>query len=124
MSDPTTSTDPISALQRLTEPTVQGAMQSDAELLTLFVESGSRTAIESLIQRYAGMVASVCRCTVADPTSAEDAFQATFLVLLKSAKKIQNRRSVLPGYMVLRIVPLVDCENSDWRQFLSRVQMK
>ena len=40
------------------------------------------------------MVASVCRCTVADSASAEDAFQATFLVLLKSAKKIQNRRSV------------------------------
>jgi len=94
MSDQTTSTDTISALQRLTEPAVQGAMQSDAELLTLFVESGSRSAIETLIQRYAGMVASVCRCTVADPASAEDAFQATFLVLLKSAKKIQNRRSV------------------------------
>lgn len=94
MSDPTTPTDAISALQRLTESAVQGAMQSDAELLTLFVESGSRTAIETLIQRYAGMVASVCRCTVSDPVSAEDAFQATFLVLLKSAKKIQNRRSV------------------------------
>lgn len=94
MSDQATHTDPITALQRLTEPAVQGAMQSDAELLTLFVESGSRAAIETLIQRYAGMVASVCRCTVADTTSAEDAFQATFLVLLKSAKKIQNRRSL------------------------------
>lgn len=94
MRDQLTTTDPISALQRLTEPAVQGALQSDAELLTLFVESGSRTAIETLIQRYAGMVASVCRCTVSDPASAEDAFQATFLVLLKSAKKIQNRRSV------------------------------
>ncbi|MDX1926648.1 MAG: RNA polymerase sigma factor, partial [Pirellulaceae bacterium] len=94
MSDQITHTDPITALQRLTEPAVQGAMQSDAELLTLFVESGSRAAIETLIQRYAGMVASVCRCTVADTSSAEDAFQATFLVLLKSAKKIQNRRSL------------------------------
>ena len=94
MSNQQTRIDPFSALQRLTEPAVQGAMQSDAELLTLFVESGSRTAIETLIQRYAGMVASVCRCTVSDPASAEDAFQATFLVLLKSAKKIQNRRSV------------------------------
>lgn len=94
MSDPTTRTGLLSALQRLSEPAVQGAMQSDAELLTLFVESGSRAAIETLIQRYAGMVASVCRCTVADTASAEDAFQATFLVLLKSAKKIQKRRSV------------------------------
>ena len=92
MSDQLTRTDPIAALQQLTEPAVQGAMQSDAELLTLFVESGSRTAIETLIQRYAGMVASVCRCTVSDPASSEDAFQATFLVLLKSAKKIQKRR--------------------------------
>lgn len=94
MSDPTAPPDAISALRRLTEPAVQGALQSDAELLTLFVESGSRMAIEVLIQRYAGMVASVCRCTVSDPASAEDAFQATFLVLLKSAKKIQKRGSL------------------------------
>ncbi len=94
MSDPTATSDSITSLQRLTDPAVQGAMQSDAELLTLFVESGSRAAMETLIQRYAGMVASVCRCTVADPSSAEDAFQATFLVLLKSAKKIQSRSSL------------------------------
>ncbi len=94
MSNQTSRTEPIVALQRLTDPTVQGSMQSDAELLTLYVESGNRAAIEALILRYAGMVASVCRATVADSTSAEDAFQATFLVLLKSAKKIQKRRSV------------------------------
>ena len=82
------------ALQRLTDPAVQGSMQSDADLLTLFVESGNRSAIETLVLRYAGMVASVCRATVSDPASAEDAFQATFLVLLKSAKKIQKRRSL------------------------------
>lgn len=94
MNDRQTRAETISALQRLTEPAVQGALQSDAELLTLYVESGSRPAIETLIHRYAGMVASVCRCTVSDPSSAEDAFQATFLVLLKSAQKVQNRRSV------------------------------
>ena len=94
MNDQPSRIEPIAELQRLTDPVVQGSLQSDAELLTRFVESGSRAAIETIIQRYAGMVASVCRCTVSDPASAEDAFQATFLVLLKSAKKIHNRRSV------------------------------
>ena len=94
MSNHPQRNEPLQALRRLCEPAVQGAMQSDAELLTLFVESGSRAAAEAIVQRYAAMVASVCRCTVSDPASAEDAFQATFLVLLKSAKKIQNRRSV------------------------------
>lgn len=81
-------------LQRLAEPSEQEKLQSDEELVSMFVDGGSREALERLIERYAPMVASVCRLTVADPASAEDAFQATFLVLLKSAKKIQSRASV------------------------------
>ncbi|MCA9191521.1 MAG: RNA polymerase sigma factor [Planctomycetales bacterium] len=69
-------------------------LQSDWELLELFVESGDREAIERLIQRYAPMVASVCQVTSSNPAAAEDAFQATFLVLLRSASKIRKRSSV------------------------------
>lgn len=84
----------LSRMQNLQEPTEQRKLQSDAELLELFISGGDRGAIEALITRYAGMVASVCSLTVADPAIAEDAFQATFLILLKSAKKIKRRSSV------------------------------
>ena len=84
----------LSQLQRLQNSAELERMQPDAELLDLYIESGSREAIERLIERYAPMVASVCRLTVSDPTSAEDAFQATFLILLKSAKKIRRHASV------------------------------
>lgn len=85
----------ISRLRRLTlEPSERENLQSDAELLSLYIDGGCRDSIETLIRRYSPMVASVCRLTVSDPASAEDAFQATFLVLLKSAKKIRRLSSV------------------------------
>lgn len=84
----------LTRLQRLHEPAEQAKLQSDAELLELYVKGGDRDAIERLINRYAAMVASVCQLTVADSASAEDAFQATFLILLKSAKKIRRQASV------------------------------
>lgn len=66
----------------------------DAELLELFVASDDRAALEAIIRRYSGLVATVCRMTVSDPAAAEDAFQATFLVLIKSAHKIRARNSL------------------------------
>ncbi len=81
-------------LSRLQDPRAQQQLQSDKELLTLYVEGSDSQAIERLVERYAPMVASVCQLTVADRSSAEDAFQATFLVLLKSASKINKRGSV------------------------------
>lgn len=81
-------------LRQLDDPAVREALQTDGELLEMYVRHGDRQAIEQLIVRYAPLVASVCRLTVDDPGSAEDAFQATFVVLLKSAKKIRQRDSV------------------------------
>ncbi|MCA9134539.1 MAG: hypothetical protein KDA45_15320, partial [Planctomycetales bacterium] len=95
MSDRLPQPDTISQLQRLSEPRAEHLeMAGDAELLELYVESGSRPAMEALIRRYTPLVASVCRLTVADRCSAEDAFQATFLVLLKSADRIRRRASL------------------------------
>lgn len=94
MSNQPVSTEPIEQLRRLTQPSEQERLQTDAELLALYTQGGDQRAIEALIRRYAGLVASVCRLTVSDPASAEDAFQATFLILLKSAKKIQRTSSV------------------------------
>lgn len=84
----------LSQLQRLSQRSEQIALQSDAELLELYVVGGDRAAFEALLVRYAPLVSSVCALTVSDRQCAEDAFQATFLILLVQAKKIRKRASL------------------------------
>lgn len=94
MNIPPQKTEPLRQLQRLSQPASQAHLLSDAELLELYVARGDRQAAETLVERYAAMVATVCRLTVNDSASAEDAFQVTFLVLLKSARKVRKRESI------------------------------
>ena len=47
-----------------------------------------------LIERHGAMVLRVCQHALNDPNDADDAFQATFLVLLRHARRIRNRGSV------------------------------
>jgi RNA polymerase sigma factor (sigma-70 family) len=51
-------------------------------------------AFQLLIERHGPMVLRVCERILNDPNDAEDAFQATFLVLLRHAHRIRNRGSV------------------------------
>ncbi len=54
------------------------------------------SAFALLIERHGPMVLRVCRTVLGDPHEAEDAFQATFLVLLRRGGSIRNRESVGP----------------------------
>ena len=57
---------------------------SDGDLIARFVSRGgedSEAAFEALIHRHGPMVLRVCRRVLRDSQDAEDAFQATFLVL-------------------------------------------
>ncbi len=69
----------------------------DGQLLERFT-SGHREAAElafqALVERHGPMVLRVCRRLLDDPNDAEDAFQATFLVLLRRAASIRDRGSV------------------------------
>src|SRR5207237_7450660 len=75
------------------------ATSSDAELLqTLCAErkagrAGERPFAE-LIHRHGPMVWAACRQLLPDATDAEDAFQAVFLALLRSAATVRNPASV------------------------------
>ncbi len=62
----------------------------EAQLLERFVHKGDEVAFEALVTRYGPMVLGVCRRTLADPLDVEDAFQATFLVLVRKAGSIRN----------------------------------
>jgi RNA polymerase sigma factor (sigma-70 family) len=69
----------------------QGPDRSDGQLLTAFVEKRDETALEALLQRHAAMVWGVCRRLLRNEQDAEDAFQATFLVLVRRAASIGSR---------------------------------
>ena len=56
----------------------------------------SEAAFSILIERHGPMVLRVCRGVLGDPHAAEDAFQATFLVLFRQAGAIRKRESVGP----------------------------
>jgi RNA polymerase sigma factor (sigma-70 family) len=67
---------------------------TDGELLTRFCRRGEETAFALLVQRHGPMVLSVCRRVAENVDDAEDAFQATFLVLARRATSIQKQSSL------------------------------
>jgi RNA polymerase sigma factor (sigma-70 family) len=71
-----------------------GANLSDGQLLDCFVARREESAFEILVRRHGPMVLSVCRRVVGNHHDAEDAFQATFLVLVRKAASIQPRELV------------------------------
>src|SRR5829696_1929470 len=59
---------------------------TDRDLLRRFAEAGDQGAFEAVVRRHAGLVLSVCRRALANAQDAEDACQATFLILAKKAR--------------------------------------
>jgi RNA polymerase sigma factor (sigma-70 family) len=70
---------------------------TDEQLLERFVTAhaeATELAFEALVERHGPMVLRVCRTILRDRHDADDAFQATFLVLARRAASIRNRSSV------------------------------
>ena len=67
---------------------------TDAQLLELFVARRAEAAFTALVERHGPMVQRVCHEVLRDHHDAQDAFQATFLVLARYAGSIQRRASV------------------------------
>src|ERR1700687_4785819 len=80
-------------LRRLTVSRERSGL-TDVELLERFVAHRDEAAFEVLVWRHGPLVLGVCRHVLRHEQDAEDAFQATFLVLVRKARSIGKREAV------------------------------
>ncbi|AWM40114.1 ECF RNA polymerase sigma factor SigE [Gemmata obscuriglobus] len=74
------------------------SLTPDADLLSRFARDGDQTAFEELVRRHGPLVWAVCRHLLPDHADAEDAFQAVFLALVRSARTVRDGRA-LPAWL-------------------------
>jgi RNA polymerase sigma factor (sigma-70 family) len=70
---------------------LSGEGATDAHLLECFLTHRDEAAFAALVQRHGRMVLAVCKRVLRHQQDAEDAFQATFLVLLRKAGSLEKR---------------------------------
>ena len=83
----------LSHLNRMRENGPEGSL-TDARLLHRYLHGEDHHAFATLVRRHGAMVMGVCRSVVHQEQDAEDAFQATFALLARKARRIRWRESI------------------------------
>ena len=72
------------------------AIPTDAELLARWSAGADPHALERVVRRHGAMVLGVCRRVLGNTADADDAFQATFLVLVRKGFTLRNPEALGP----------------------------
>ncbi len=94
---------------------------SEWQLLERYLERQDEVAFEALVARHGPMVLGVCRRMLTSQTDVEDAFQATFLVLVRRARQLGPRDAIGPWLhgVAARVALRAHCEAARRRRFES-----
>ena len=76
----------IRYIRRIASPATS---DTDAALLNRFLTNRDSEAFAALVRRHGSLILCVCRRLLSDSHDAEDAFQATFLVLARKASSVR-----------------------------------
>src|SRR5262249_61165916 len=90
----------LGEVQRLIKHPRRGC-PPDRDLLERYTQQRDEAAFGELVRRYAPLVLGVCQRVLGQPQDAEDAFQATFLVLSQKPKALRRKQSVASWHFVL-----------------------
>jgi RNA polymerase sigma-70 factor (ECF subfamily) len=80
----------VGYIRKISSPPAEGEV-ADAELVRRFVAHRDESAFAALVRRHGSLVLGICRRLLRREHDAEDAFQATFLVLVRKAASIGKR---------------------------------
>ena len=88
---------------------------TDGELLMRFLQHQDDAAFELLVQRHQSSVYAVCQSVLGNRHDAEDAFQATFLVLARKAKSLQFTPSIGGWLFRVALRTAKNAQMKNWR---------
>jgi RNA polymerase sigma factor (sigma-70 family) len=82
----------LDCLRRAVQP--EGSGLTDGQLLRVYVSRRDEAAFTTLVRRHGPMVLAVCRRMLRHAEDAEDAFQATFVILARKGHRIAGRQTI------------------------------
>lgn len=104
---------PQKAIRRTLLRAGSAAKLTDGQLLARFVASQEQVALQELIRRHGPMVLQICQRVLRRAEQAEEAFQATFIVLAHNGRAVAKMGSVATWLQVVAYRTAVAAKRRD-----------